>query len=74
MAKSRKLAGRVSTLMAIIFSGCVIGWLYCVKPQLLGSAVSGGAISSAYVILYLLWWGLALVSYTHLTLPTILRV
>ena len=59
MAKSRKLAGRVSTLMAIIFSGCVIGWLYCVKPQLLGSAVSGGAISSAYVILYLLWWGLA---------------
>ena len=59
MAKSRKLAGRVSTLMAIIFSGCMIGWLYCVKPQLLGSAVSGGAISSAYVILYLLWWGLA---------------
>ena len=59
MAKSRKLAGLVSTLLAIIFSGCVIGWLYWVKPQLLGSAVSGGAISSAYVILYLLWWGLA---------------
>ena len=41
------------------FSGCVIGWLHWAKPQLLGSAVSGGVIASAYVILYLLWWGLA---------------
>ena len=59
MTKSRKLAGLISAMLAMIFSGCVIGWLYCVKPQLLGPAVSGGAISSVYVILYLLWWGLA---------------
>ena len=59
MTKSRKLARLISAMLAMIFSGCVIGWLYCVKPQLLGPAVSGGAISSVYVILYLLWWGLA---------------
>lgn len=59
MTKSRKLARLISAMLAMIFSGCVIGWLYCVKPQLLGPVVSGGAISSVYVILYLLWWGLA---------------
>lgn len=59
MTKSRKLAGLISAMLAMIFSGCVIGWLYCVKPQLFGSAISGRDIAFDYVILYLLWWCLA---------------
>lgn len=59
MAKLRKLVGWLPAVGAMIFNGCVVGWLHWAKPQLLGPAVSGGAISSVYVILYLLWWGLA---------------
>ena len=59
MAKLRKLVGWLPAVGAMIFNGCVIGWLHCTKPQLLGPAVSGGVIASVYVILYLLWWCLA---------------
>ena len=59
MAKLRKLVGWLPAVGAMIFNGCVIGWLHWAKPQLLGPAVSGGVIASVYVILYLLWWCLA---------------
>ena len=59
MAKLRKLVGWLPAVGAMIFNGCVIGWLHCTKPQLLGPGISGGAIASGYVILYLLWWCLA---------------
>ena len=48
MAKLRKLVGWLPAVGAMIFNGCVIGWLHCTKPQLLGPAVSGGAIASVY--------------------------
>lgn len=59
MAKLRKLVGWLSTVGAMIFNGCVVGWLHWAKPQLLGPGISGGAIASGCVILYLLWWWLA---------------
>ena len=59
MGTGRKIIGWISVLLAIIFSGCVIGWLHCVRPQLFGSAISGRDIAFDYVILYLLWWCLA---------------
>ena len=43
----------------MIFNGCVIGWLHCTKPQLLGSSVPGNVVAVGYTILFLLWWGLA---------------
>ena len=59
MAKLRKLVGWLPTVGAMIFNGCVIGWLHWAKPQLLGPGISGGAIASGCVILHLLWWCLA---------------
>lgn len=59
MGTGRKITGWISVLLAMIFSGCVIGWLHCVRPQLFGSAISGRDIAFDYVILYLLWWCLA---------------
>lgn len=58
MAKLRKLVGWLPVVGAMIFNGCVIGWLHWAKPQLLGPGISGGAIASGYGILHLLWWGL----------------
>ena len=46
MAKLRKLVGWLPAVGAMIFNGCVIGWLHCTKPQLLGPGISGGAIAS----------------------------
>ena len=59
MAKLRKLAGWLPAVGAMIFNGCVIGWLHCTKPQLLGSSVPGNVIAVGYTILFLLWWCLA---------------
>lgn len=59
MAKLRKLVGWLPAVGAMIFNGCVIGWLHWAKPQLLGPGISGGAIASGCVILHLLWWCLA---------------
>lgn len=59
MGTGRKITGWISVLLAMIFSGCVIGWLHCVRPQLFGAAISGRDIAFDYVILYLLWWCLA---------------
>lgn len=59
MGTGRKITGWISVLLAMIFSGCVIGWLHWAKPQLLGPGISGGAIASGCVILHLLWWCLA---------------
>ena len=59
MAKLRKLAGWLPAVGAMIFNGCVIGWLHCTKPQLLGSSVPGNVVAVGYTILFLLWWGLA---------------
>ena len=59
MAKLRKLAGWLPAVGAMIFNGCVIGWLHCTKPQLLGSLVPGNVIAVGYPILFLLWWCLA---------------
>lgn len=59
MAKLRKLVGWLPAVGAMIFNGCVIGWLQWAKPQLLGPGISGGAIASGCVILQLLWWCLA---------------
>ena len=59
MAKLRKLVGWLPAVGAMIFNGCVIGWLHCTKPQLLGSSVPGNVIAVGYTILYLLWWCLA---------------
>ena len=56
MAKLRKLVGWLPAVGAMIFNGCVIGWLHWAKPQLLGPGISGGAIASGCVILHLLWW------------------
>lgn len=59
MTKLRKLAGWLPAVGAMIFNGCVIGWLHCTKPQLLGSSVPGNVVAVGYTILFLLWWGLA---------------
>lgn len=59
MTKLRKLAGWLPAVGAMIFNGCVIGWLHCTKPQLLGSSVPGNVIAVGYTILFLLWWGQA---------------
>ena len=59
MAKLRNLVGWLPAVGAMIFNGCVIGWLHWAKPQLLGPGISGGAIASGCVILHLLWWCLA---------------
>ena len=59
MAKLRKLVGWLPAVGAMIFNGCVIGWLHCTKPQLLGSSIPGNVIAVGYTILFLLWWGLA---------------
>lgn len=59
MAKLRKLVGWLPAVGAMIFNGCVIGWLHWTKPQLLGPAVSGNVIAVGYTILFLLWWCLA---------------
>ena len=59
MAKLRKLVGWLPAVGAMIFNGCVIGWLHCTKPQLLGSSVPGNVIAVGYTILFLLWWCLA---------------
>lgn len=59
MAKLRKLAGWLPAVGAMIFNGCVIGWLHWAKPQLLGSSVPGNVVAVGYTILFLLWWGLA---------------
>ena len=45
MGTGRKIIGWISVLLAMIFSGCVIGWLHCVRPQLFGSAISGRDIA-----------------------------
>ena len=55
MTKLRKLAGWLPAVGAMIFNGCVIGWLHCTKPQLLGSSVPGNVIAVGYTILFLLW-------------------
>lgn len=59
MTKLRKLAGWLPAVGAMIFNGCVIGWLHCTKPQLLGPSVPGNVVAVGYTILFLLWWGLA---------------
>ena len=59
MTKLRKLAGWLPAVGAMIFNGCVIGWLHCTRPQLLGSSVPGNVVAVGYTILFLLWWGLA---------------
>lgn len=59
MAKLRKLAGWLPAVGAMIFNGCVIGWLHWAKPQLLGPSVPGNVIAVGYTILFLLWWCLA---------------
>ena len=59
MTKLRKLAGWLPAVGAMIFNSCVIGWLHCTKPQLLGSSVPGNVVAVGYTILFLLWWGLA---------------
>ena len=59
MAKLRKLVGWLPAVGAMIFNGCVIGWLHWAKPQLLGSPVPGNVIAVGYTILFLLWWCLA---------------
>ena len=41
MAKLRKLVGWLPAVGAMIFNGCVIGWLHCTKPQLLGHIIIG---------------------------------
>ena len=59
MAKLRKLVGWLPAVGAMIFNGCVIGWLHWAKPQLLGPSVPGNVIAIGYTILFLLWWCLA---------------
>lgn len=59
MTKLRKLAGWLPAVGAMIFNGCVIGWLHCTRLQLLGSSVPGNVVAVGYTILFLLWWGLA---------------
>ena len=51
MAKLRKLVGWLPAVGAMIFNGCVIGWLHWTKPQLLGPAVSGNVIAVGYTCL-----------------------
>ena len=57
MTKLRKLTGWLPAVGAMIFNSCVIGWLHCTKPQLLGSSVPGNVVAVGYTILFLLWWG-----------------